>query len=262
MFVYFLTILAVLTLQFTCQPTTGVSKDVGLSSPKVGTSKDVGLAPGTPTPTPSVPPTAASTLAPAPITPTLTPTGGQCPLYDSRSSQEFDTLERCKVNANGKSQSGEFACELAQDIVRLLAACTDKATFEAEFISLVQQKFKSFVSLDGWGIYGAGVAFEPFTFENVELYIPYHDNEDVAGSGEFSDLIDSYNYYTECLSTFGDGCTWYHQAKLTTYFRGTGGLWTNRRFFDGFDKPIWSFYAPVILNGRYYGVVAADVLEG
>eukprot|EP01026_Neomeris_dumetosa_P034810 TRINITY_DN27888_c0_g3_i1.p3 TRINITY_DN27888_c0_g3~~TRINITY_DN27888_c0_g3_i1.p3 ORF type:complete len:150 (+),score=8.14 TRINITY_DN27888_c0_g3_i1:239-688(+) len=146
-----------------------------------------------------------------------------------------------------------------RNIVSWLGACFDKDTFEQQFIEYLAQKIQTFESPQDWVIWGSGVAFEPYTFKGIELYNPYFSNERFSDEG-YKNLVDSYSYYIDCEEVFGDDCTWYNKGKLYTYYKGVGGIWFNKRQFTDSPETIWSFYTPVILNGRYYGIVALDAI--
>eukprot|EP01025_Chloroclados_australasicus_P045163 TRINITY_DN4928_c0_g1_i3.p2 TRINITY_DN4928_c0_g1~~TRINITY_DN4928_c0_g1_i3.p2 ORF type:complete len:280 (+),score=20.80 TRINITY_DN4928_c0_g1_i3:115-840(+) len=185
----------------------------------------------------------------------------QCTIYDSKISPDFDVYERCRVASQAEYTPGIVACDLQKEIVELLQSCSDKESFDTRFELYARQQIETFQSTDKSLIWGIGVAFEPFTFENLDFYAPYVRNGDVAPDGDFIDLIDIYNYYNECLDVFGPECMWYHIAKEKTYYRGTGGVWLLDRpaVSQGTSGSLRTFFTPIILQGRFYGLVFVDI---
>eukprot|EP01024_Parvocaulis_polyphysoides_P046226 TRINITY_DN4343_c0_g1_i4.p1 TRINITY_DN4343_c0_g1~~TRINITY_DN4343_c0_g1_i4.p1 ORF type:complete len:251 (-),score=34.05 TRINITY_DN4343_c0_g1_i4:289-1041(-) len=213
-------------------------------------------------------PTPAPFTSPAPTTPTpglnetSTP-APTCSLYDSKLRVEYDVQQGCQSVASSKSPSGLIACELLEDITDLLKSCVDKNAFEQQFIELVTTKMSSFSSSDGWQVYGIGIPFEPYTFEGVQLYYPYQNNVDIVQSDNFLDIMDSYNFYTDCVSSFGDACTFYHAGKLATFYEQSGGAWLLEleRQIDGYFMTFEAFFAPIIIDGRFFGLLEAEVFH-
>eukprot|EP01024_Parvocaulis_polyphysoides_P025547 TRINITY_DN23256_c0_g1_i1.p1 TRINITY_DN23256_c0_g1~~TRINITY_DN23256_c0_g1_i1.p1 ORF type:complete len:246 (+),score=13.72 TRINITY_DN23256_c0_g1_i1:35-739(+) len=184
-----------------------------------------------------------------------------CSIYDSKQSLNFDVQQRCEIAANSKSPSGLAGCQILPDVVNLLKSCSDKNAFEREFIKIAKSKIDSFSSPDGWGIWGIGVAFEPFTFEDTDYYAPYQNNGLVSNTDEFQDLVNIYNYYTECLSVAGKDCMWYHISKTQAYYKQQGGVWLLEleTIVDGLQQKLASFFVPVVIQGRFYGIIITDV---
>eukprot|EP01023_Acetabularia_acetabulum_P027783 TRINITY_DN262_c0_g2_i3.p2 TRINITY_DN262_c0_g2~~TRINITY_DN262_c0_g2_i3.p2 ORF type:complete len:235 (+),score=25.79 TRINITY_DN262_c0_g2_i3:107-811(+) len=180
-------------------------------------------------------------------------TVGGCSAYDSKLSVEYDVQKKCKVAANQKSPTAQLVCDLTLDVVNLLDTCPDKATFESEFLELALQKVDQYEDPDEWDILGIGVAFEPYIFQGLPFFSYY-----TYPSGDDTEL--TYNYYTECLDTIGDGCTWFHQGKLRTYYEQEGGAWLVNfdGEVDGVVQTFNSFYAPIIFNARFFGLIFVD----
>eukprot|EP01025_Chloroclados_australasicus_P016879 TRINITY_DN1861_c0_g1_i9.p2 TRINITY_DN1861_c0_g1~~TRINITY_DN1861_c0_g1_i9.p2 ORF type:complete len:239 (+),score=18.99 TRINITY_DN1861_c0_g1_i9:109-825(+) len=180
----------------------------------------------------------------------------QCTLYDSRITQNFNVYERCQIAAEAENSAGLFACKVAQEVSNLLQSCYDKESFDNEFEVIVRRMFQEFQSWDGSQVASAGVAFEPYTFENKDFYGPYVNNGDVHDENIFGDIIDNYNYYNECLEGFGEECMWYNIAKEKTFYKGTGGIWliTRSETLKGIAGTSKAFDTPVILDGRFYGI--------